>query len=72
LWTLASVPTLRIQLGNNAQKLFVARERVNEGERTLTANGERQNGAREENGIPDGQDWESIWNEMLFISHVFP
>jgi hypothetical protein len=37
----------RIQLGNNAQKLIVARERVYEGERTLTAYGERQNCSRE-------------------------
>jgi hypothetical protein len=62
----------RIQLGNNAQKLIVARERINQGERALTANGERENCPREENGIPDGQDRKSIWNKMFFISHVFP
>jgi hypothetical protein len=31
----------RIQLGNDAQKLIVARERIDQGERTLTAYGER-------------------------------
>jgi hypothetical protein len=62
----------RIQLGNNTQKLIVTRKRIDQGERTLTAYGERQNCPREENGIPDGQDWKSVWNKMLFISHVFP
>jgi hypothetical protein len=61
-----------IELGNNAQKLIVARERINEGERALTANGERENCPWEQNGVPDGQDCESIWNKMLFISHDFP
>ncbi len=62
----------RIQLGNNTQEFIVPRERIDQGERALTANGERQNCAREENGIPDGQDRKSIWNKMFFISHVFP
>jgi hypothetical protein len=62
----------RIQLGNDAQKLIVTRERINQGERTLTAYGERQNCSREENRVPDGQDWKSIWNKMFSISHVFP
>jgi hypothetical protein len=31
----------RIQLGDNAQKLIVARERIDQGERALTANCER-------------------------------
>jgi hypothetical protein len=60
-----------IQLGDNAQKLIVARERIDQGERALTANSERQNCSREENRIPNGQDRKSIWNKVLFISHVF-
>jgi len=83
LWTLARVPTLwrsaaagsSIRGSNwatNAQKRIVARERVYEGERALTAYGERQNRPREENGIPDGQDCESIWNEMFFYQPCFP
>jgi hypothetical protein len=62
----------RIELGDNAQELIVARERIDQGERTLTANGEREDCPREENGVPDGQDSESIWNKVLFISHVIP
>jgi hypothetical protein len=44
----------RIELGNYTQKFLVAHERVNEGERAFAAHSERQDSAREENGVPNG------------------
>ena len=59
----------RIKLGHDAQQFLIAGQRVNQSERALSADGQRQNGAWEQDGVANWQDRQCFWNNMFFISH---
>src|SRR5208337_615741 len=62
----------RIQLGDNAEQLFIASKRIDEGQRALAAYSQGEDSAREQHCVPNRKDGKRFRYKMLFISHSFP
>jgi len=61
----------RIQLGDNAEQLFIASKGIDEGQRALAAYSQGEDGAWEQHRVPNRKDGKRFRYKILFISHSF-
>ena len=62
----------RIMLRDDAQRFLVALQRVQEGQRTVSAHGDGLDAARKENNLPDGQNGKLFGSAFIDRGHVTP
>jgi hypothetical protein len=58
-----------IQLGNNAQQLFFARQGIDERQRAFPTYRQRQNRAGKQNCVPNRQDRKCLWHSIFTFGH---
>ncbi len=62
----------RVELRNDAEKLFVTLKRIHKRQRAIAADSQRQHSSRKQDRIPDRQNRQDFWEDCFFLSHNVP